>query len=266
MVSHSDKMPEDDVVYSDIKFTKSEEKATCYRLQAGSNGGSKVTWERAAIAVLSALLTAAVIALVCTSYKNLQTMEYLQQLTALNKNLSERRCEVKTHNTMQEVFPGSPVVNATEPCSKCPQGWELSGGRCYRFSTDRSPWEKARGECRSQGGDLVQIDSRMEQSFLVQRVSEKMNNPEDKFWIGLTDSEEGRWLWVDGSPLNTSLTFWYNTEPDNWTDEDPDGEDCVRMGERGQPGFLMCWLDKSCKVPHRHICEKQAETGQLKCV
>nr|XP_046274097.1 immune-related, lectin-like receptor 4 isoform X4 [Scatophagus argus] len=212
-----------------------------------STGGSKVAAERWALLVPGALLAAAVIVIYRLAFHNIQTRKSFlilkDEYEAVIRNLT------------------------AEPCSKCPQGWELFGGRCYRFSTHISPWEKARNECRSQGGNLVQIDSRMEQSFLMQKVSEKMNNPEDMFWIGLTDSvEEGRWLWVDGSPLNTSLTFWYNTEPDNWTDEDPDGEDCARMGEQGQPGFLMCWLDKSCKVPHRHICEKQVETGRLKCV
>uniref|UniRef100_A0AAQ6A9V8 C-type lectin domain-containing protein n=1 Tax=Amphiprion ocellaris TaxID=80972 RepID=A0AAQ6A9V8_AMPOC len=74
------------------------------------------------------------------------------------------------------------------PCPKCEAGWEHHGGKCYNFTTNKSSWEESRNFCQSQGGDLVKIDSSDEQ---------------DKFWIGLTDSEEeGRWLWVDGSPLN----------------------------------------------------------------
>lgn len=122
-----------------------------------------------------------------------------------------------------------------------------------------------------------------------------MERDEDKFWIGLTDTEtEGKWLWVDGSPLDKrfdpcepycvcvskisislnhffpmilrSLLFWGQNQPDNWAVEDPNGEDCVRMGERANPDILKCWFDKSCKSPHRSICEKPAETGHLICV
>lgn len=125
------------------------------------------------------------------------------------------------------------------------------------------------------------------QSFLQQKLSKKMISPKDKYWIGLTDSKtEDTWLWADGSPLNKrsdcwthffffwvnfqyqsfiepvlyvllslSLTFWRGKEPDNWKEENPDGEDCVRMGEQGG-SHLETWFDKSCKVPHKSICEK----------
>uniref|UniRef100_A0A3B4Y7V5 C-type lectin domain-containing protein n=1 Tax=Seriola lalandi dorsalis TaxID=1841481 RepID=A0A3B4Y7V5_SERLL len=139
-----------------------------------------------------------------------------------------------------------------QPCQKCEGGWEQDGGQCYFFSISRSSWEDSRNECKRRGGDLVKIDSREEQSFLKNRL-QKMDN-RDKFWIGLTDSAvEGEWLWVDGSQLSKSFWFWQ--EPDNWRLENPDGEDCARMGE----GW---WWDKSCKAPQKSICEKQEEMGR----
>ncbi|XP_073339240.1 C-type lectin domain family 4 member E-like [Pagrus major] len=278
-------MTEANVVYSDIKFTKSKGNATVtpsptestyseIRIlktepSAGSQqqtGGSKVTAERVAIVVLSALLAAAVIALGFTCYKHHQTTEDLQKLTdentALRKNITERRCEVKTCNTVQKPCPKPP----TDPCHKCEDGWEPKGSQCYYFSTDESTWEQARHECRRRRGDLVKIDSEAEQSFLVQKVSDKMVEHEDKFWIGLTDSvKEGTWLWADGTPLNERLTFWSGKEPDNWTEKDVDGEDCARMGEKNGTD-LRYWFDQSCKVSQKSICEKSAETGRQEAV
>ncbi|XP_038580943.1 hepatic lectin-like isoform X1 [Micropterus salmoides] len=259
----------EETTHSEVRILKTQPSK---ELPAGSQqqGGSKVKLERVALVVLSALLAAAVIALGVTSYKNSQTMEHLQKLTAeheaLKNNLTERCSEVKPCDTVQQTSPQPPAIN--ESCPICEEGWEQHGGKCYYFSTNRSSWNNSRDECRQQGGDLVKIDSREEQTFLELKLRDKMNEREDKFWIGLTDSkEEGTWLWADGSPLNTSLSFWSSIEPDNWTYEDPDGEDCARMGEKSGAHDLKCWFDKSCKKPHRSICEKTAKNGnwRLKC-
>ncbi|CAK6965862.1 C-type lectin domain family 4 member E-like [Scomber scombrus] len=117
------------------------------------------------------------------------------------------------------------------------------------------------------GGDLVKIDSEEEQKFLEEKVKNKMRIYEDMFWIGLTDSEEeDKWIWVDGSLLNKSLSFWFEGEPNNVITEDPEGEHCVRMGKKGGAKDLKCWFDKSCNIPQRSICEKPAQTGHLQDV
>ncbi|XP_078123665.1 hepatic lectin-like isoform X3 [Sander vitreus] len=260
-------MSEAEVLYSDVKFTRergntgtaSSPAETTYsevrisktqpstgltadsQQQLVSNGRSKFPSETVALGVVSVLLAAAVIALGLISHKNMELSQRLTEHDAVAKNLTD------------------------EP--KCEEGWELHGGKCYNFSIDSLPWYLSRKQCIDQHGDLVKIDSREEQTFLELKVREKMNEDEDKFWIGLTDSEtEDTWLWADGSPLDTSLTFWFSGEPDNWTGRDSNGEDCVRMGEKGGTPDLKCWFDKSCKEHHRHICEKEAAAARLKCV
>uniref|UniRef100_A0A3B5MDP3 C-type lectin domain-containing protein n=1 Tax=Xiphophorus couchianus TaxID=32473 RepID=A0A3B5MDP3_9TELE len=144
---------------------------------------------------------------------------------------------------------------------KCEAGWEKHGGNCYYFSTSKSSWINSRRSCVDLGSDLVKIDSREEQLFLEIRLRGLMMKDTDKFWIGLTDSvEEGRWFWVDGSPLDES-----QKEPDDWKGENPAGEDCVRVGERGGSHDLTCWFDKACNVSLKSICEKPAAPGR-RCV
>ncbi|KAM4550875.1 hepatic lectin-like isoform 2-T4 [Fundulus diaphanus] len=160
------------------------------------------------------------------------------------------------------------ALGVNETCLKCGAGWELQGGNCYNFSTMRSSWNESRRSCKDLGGDLVKIDSREEQMFLFGRLRDIMEDDlEDMFWIGLTDSEEeGRWLWVDGSPLNSSLSFWFDGQPDNKSLDGAAEADCVRMGKIGGADFLKSWFDISCNYPQKSICEKAAETGQCSCV
>ncbi|XP_015251626.1 PREDICTED: CD209 antigen-like protein E [Cyprinodon variegatus] len=135
---------------------------------------------------------------------------------------------------------------------------------CYFFSNYKSTWIEGRDSCRGQGGDLVKIDSREKQMLLERKVKENMINDKDWFWIGLTDSEkEGSWVWVDGSPLKESLSFWGNNEPDG-QGGGPDSEvDCVRAIKEGNS---IKWFDGYCKQSLRSICEKIAETQLCFCL
>ncbi|XP_060948466.1 CD209 antigen-like protein E [Limanda limanda] len=148
-------------------------------------------------------------------------------------------------------------LSKDETCPRCEDGWEPHGGKCYFFSWVILTWDQSRTQCKSMSGDLVVINNREEQRFLQSRVSENMDKAEDMFWIGLTDTKnEGEWLWVDNTQLNPRLRFWGGGQPDNWTGENPDGEDCVRMGEKKGDKDLVSWFDKSCESPQKSICEK----------
>ncbi|XP_026203908.1 C-type lectin domain family 4 member E-like, partial [Anabas testudineus] len=215
---------------------------------------SKVTAERVALLVLSSLLAAALIVIYRLSFENFNTKITLKdENEALKKNLQTLKDE---NEALKKNLTG-------DTCPKCEEGWELHGGKCYYFSTRDSSWYQSRDDCRRGGGDLVKIDSREEQSFLELRLRQKMNFVDDHFWIGLTDSkEEGKWLWVDDSPLNTSLAFWSGTQPDNHPYV-PEGEDCVMMGMKRGADDLKCWVDVFCKISLKSICEKSAETGRV---
>ncbi|XP_067340029.1 C-type lectin domain family 4 member F-like isoform X1 [Channa argus] len=275
--------PSEETTYSEIQMLKTQPPAEqpAASQQVESNKRSKVTSDRVPLLVLSVLLTAAVIGLCVVCFDHFQTKKTLQTMKennetmmktfqtlkteneAMKKNLTEHLSEINQCTRLQPMCPERTEVNTNEPCQKCEEGWELHGGKCYYFSKKPSSWKQSREECVRRGGDLVKIDSREEQSFLVERLRNKMNNEQDKFWIGLTDSqEEDKWFWTDGSELDTSWSFWKSGEPDDWkgkSRENPDGEDCVRMGYKAAVD-LKCWFDQSCNNPHKSICEKAAQT------
>uniref|UniRef100_A0A3Q1IFW0 C-type lectin domain-containing protein n=1 Tax=Anabas testudineus TaxID=64144 RepID=A0A3Q1IFW0_ANATE len=131
-------------------------------------------------------------------------------------------------------------------CPKCEEGWELHRGNCYYFSTNKSTWNQSRDDCRSKGGDLSISSTLPVQSFLELRLRQNMNEDDDKFWIGLTDSkEEGKWLWVDDSVQHFSQNK-----------EFPEGEDCVVMGKKREADDLKCWFDVFCTKSYKSTCEK----------
>ncbi|XP_026206459.1 C-type lectin domain family 4 member M-like [Anabas testudineus] len=155
-----------------------------------------------------------------------------------------------------------PVVNQKTRerlCKKCDNSWKQFQMRCYYFSSRKLSWSSSRAWCQTQGGDLLIVNSEEEQRFIFD-ASQAQEQSSTRLWIGLTDvEEEGDWRWVDGSKVTSDLQFWLSragtgTEPDDWKLDDPLGEDCghIDMSEHA----LKSWMDGSCEMPYRWICEK----------
>ncbi|KAK2840181.1 hypothetical protein Q5P01_013921 [Channa striata] len=133
----------------------------------------------------------------------------------------------------------------------CPAGWSTYRCSCYFLSSKAGSWERGRQDCKDREADLVVIDSDEEQKFLS-----GLTTAETWSWIGLTESEEGTWKWIDGFSL--TLSYWEEQQPDNGGGNGNWGEeDCahIRTGKNTNEN----WNDRSCNASLLWICEKEAE-------
>jgi len=96
------------------------------------------------------------------------------------------------------------------------------GGNRYRVCRPAKgaagwTWHQARDACRAMGGRLVVIESAEEQAFLGSLAAPPKGARADVgMWIGLSDeAREGRWAWVDGSPLGFAAWSARGREPNN---------------------------------------------------
>ncbi|KAM9312368.1 asialoglycoprotein receptor 1-like [Gastrophryne carolinensis] len=130
----------------------------------------------------------------------------------------------------------------------CPDDWSQSRGSCYYLSNMALPFPDAQIMCQRRKAALAVIGSREEQAFLT-KFSMKT-----RVWIGLREVD-GKWTWVDGTPLSSTPTKWGPGQPDEFTGHGLGGdEDCVQFNYSGD------WNDEHCSRAYRYICERPALT------
>ncbi|XP_064173856.1 C-type lectin domain family 4 member G-like isoform X2 [Anguilla rostrata] len=125
-------------------------------------------------------------------------------------------------------------------CITCPGDWKQFSSKCYFFSTLRKSWEDSLQDCKLQGADLVIIKSQEEQEFINQHAKGGHH------WIGLKDSKDRTFEWVDGTLLQQA--FWKAGSPD-----ENRRARCVLTG----PGEEL-WADAPCDFTWMWICEADA--------
>jgi type 1 glutamine amidotransferase len=122
-------------------------------------------------------------------------------------------------------------------------------GKYYKVFPQQLTWHEAKVRCQELGGHLVVVSSEQENRFLTSLVKERMLGGA---WLGATDEQsEGRWIWVDGTPLRYSNWDIPNKQPNNkqgiehymvlltrlngtWCDQPNDGR-------QEHPGFICEW-------------------------
>lgn len=124
-------------------------------------------------------------------------------------------------------------------------------GHSYLFCTTEKSWDTAKNGCTNhgEGYHLVIINDAEENKWLKDQA--QAVNKNKSWWIGLSEpNNDGKWFWVDGTPLSTSGIYanWAEGEPNNYLG----AENCGMMyGNSGK------WNDSTCWYGLRYICEHE---------
>ncbi|XP_034544168.1 CD209 antigen-like protein C [Notolabrus celidotus] len=151
---------------------------------------------------------------------------------------------------LQGVLNISLRLALSQPCPKveivehtCPKGWLMFASSCYYISSQQRNWDNSRKDCLQRDADLVIINSRQEQAFLMGFTMAA--------WVGMTDrEEEGTWVWVDGTRVQKKKLQWALGQPDGAFG----GEDCGDL--RTMIDFIGL-NDFNCSARSQWICEKK---------
>ena len=114
-----------------------------------------------------------------------------------------------------------------------------SGQSCYYVEdTLTAKWSDARAFCQNLGADLVVINSAEENDFVYDLVMDQETLTEGKSWIGLKkNTDDQKWYWVDGTPLEGQYVNWGAGEPNNARGN----ENCVHFDQPRK------WNDNPCE-------------------
>merc|ERR1711936_122701 len=136
----------------------------------------------------------------------------------------------------------------------CPRNWPKFQGKCYKFQRQLLTWEAASKLCKTEGAELVSIQSLAENKFVF-----GFNRRGWSFWIG-GKRDKGKdtvFQWSDGSKWG--FTAWGNGQPDNWRVY----ENCLEMFRHYYRLWTRKegrWNDVRCSVRLPSVCKKDSTT------
>ncbi|KAA0716460.1 Layilin Precursor [Triplophysa tibetana] len=145
----------------------------------------------------------------------------------------------------------------------CKRGTEKPCYKIAYFQDNRRKlnFEDASRACRSDGGDLLSIESKAEQE-LIQALMEELKASDGDFWIGLRRDQvyeeingdcPSQYYWLDGS--QATFRNWH------WDEPSCGFEVCVVMYHQpsappGQGGpYMFQWNDDNCETKNNFICK-----------
>ncbi|XP_012677371.2 layilin isoform X2 [Clupea harengus] len=149
----------------------------------------------------------------------------------------------------------------------CKRGTERPCYKIAYFQDTRRKvnFEEASRACRSDGGELLSIESETEQR-LIQNFIQELRAADGDFWIGLRRDEgyeetsadcPSQYYWLDGS--QSTFRNWH------WDEPSCGYEVCVVMYHQpsAPPGlgglYMFQWNDDNCETKNNFICKYTKE-------
>lgn len=159
------------------------------------------------------------------------------------------------HNEMKLIRESLTRNDYKDPQAVCPSNLYTVVGppgfwsSCYLIGGEgQLDWQAARQFCKDKGGDLVAIESEIEDKFLgteIRKLSHSFS-----YWIGGSDGgKEGDWFWVwNNQKINYS--HWSYNAPNNKNGI----EDCMSLTNSH-------WDDLPCSTVQPVICEAKVPSA-----
>ncbi|KAF5891746.1 C-type lectin domain family 4 member E-like isoform X1, partial [Clarias magur] len=113
------------------------------------------------------------------------------EIKASNNNLVKEKDELtKNKDTLQRMFPKIVALISL--------GWIHFHSSLYYISTVKKSWGMSRVECKMNDADLVIINSKEEEDFIIKLLGNK-----SQAWVGLKMITGMEWKWVDDRKLSS---------------------------------------------------------------
>lgn len=105
------------------------------------------------------------------------------------------------------VTPTKVVQTLGHPINVAPDAQGFNG-HWYKVVYEKATWHDARAKCEQLGGHLAIVQDAATWTYIKSIAGVA------SLWLGATDeAQEGRWLWVNGSPME--FKAWGKGQPDN---------------------------------------------------
>ncbi|XP_025096619.1 perlucin-like [Pomacea canaliculata] len=135
---------------------------------------------------------------------------------------------------------------------RCSNGFINNENSCYKFVDMAVSWVEATVFCNAMGAHLAEVESPVEEQFLLHRVYFVQSELRDKpLWLGASDvMNNDEWVW-----MHSKRVMGYRNWNMNRPEASPSGHGhCLAI--QTQPVFA--WVETACDQNLRFICEQEA--------
>ncbi|XP_061180417.1 macrophage mannose receptor 1-like [Saccostrea echinata] len=143
---------------------------------------------------------------------------------------------------------GSSIIGYTPLPEPCIENYKLffngSEVACLRYEITTVNYSSALSDCRSEGGDLIKINSQSKNEFILKYIEFYGDLTLDVWLQGKLFNTSCIWVFEDDTEI--TFNFWNNREPKCDLDQ-------PRKRARADRGFQ--WFDKVSSAAYPYLCE-----------